>query len=143
MQTTTIYELVQLLWQEFGNMNINKDSLLHYGHLNGWLEDQDEVFPLSPLDKRTAARIIHQFIKIHLHIPDEKDISSAEILKDLYTCRICTNHVAQVFAKGIMSSEELFDNSNGNIGQYFNMLKELNLNDIKLIINRIKEIIYT
>ena len=60
---------------------------LAYGHVHGWLEDQDERFCDNLLDRRTAARIFHRYMKIELGVPDLEDISAANVLADLYTCR--------------------------------------------------------
>ena len=105
MENTTINNFVLSLWNRCGYKTIDENLLPHlllYGHKRGWLEDSDETNPHKPLDRRTAARIIHQFMKIEMHIPDETDISQAEKLKDLYTCRVCANHIAQVVVKKIM-----------------------------------------
>lgn len=105
MENTNIGNFVLSLWNRCGYKTIDENLLPHlllYGHKRGWLEDSDETNPHKPLDRRTAARIIHQFMKIEMHIPDETDISQAENLKDLYTCRVCANHIAQVVVKKIM-----------------------------------------
>lgn len=105
MENTTINNFVLSLWNRCGYKIIDENLLPHlllYGHKRGWLEDSDETNPHKPLDRRTAARIVHQFMKIEMHIPDETDISQAENLKDLYTCRVCANHIAQVVVKKIM-----------------------------------------
>ena len=105
MENTTINNFVLSLWNRCGYKTIDENLLPHlllYGHKRGWLEYADETNPHKPLDRRTAARIIHQFMKIEMHIPDETDISQAENLKDLYTCRVCANHIAQVVVKKIM-----------------------------------------
>lgn len=105
MENTTINNFVLSLWNRCGYKTIDENLLPHlllYGHKRGWLEDSDETNPHKLLDRRTAARIVHQFMKIEMHIPDETDISQAENLKDLYTCRVCANHIAQVVVKKIM-----------------------------------------
>lgn len=105
MENTTINDFVLSLWNRCGYKTIDENLLPHlllYGHKRGWLEDSDETNPHKPLNRRTAARIVHQFMKIEMHIPDETDISQAENLKDLYTCRVCANHIAQVVVKKIM-----------------------------------------
>ena len=91
MENTTINDFVLSLWNRCGYKTIDENLLPHlllYGHKRGWLEDSDETNPHKPLDRRTAARIVHQFIKIEMHIPDETDISQAENLKDLWTKEI-------------------------------------------------------
>ncbi len=51
--------------------------------------------------RRDAARLIHLYLKKQ-GVEDLADISGAEVLKDLYDCRVCVNHIAQVFLRGIM-----------------------------------------
>ncbi len=82
-------------------------ELLRYGHFRGWLEDSDERHPETLLNRQTAARIIHQFMVVELYVPDIADISAAEKLRDLYTCRVCANHIAQVYLRGIMGAQEI------------------------------------
>ena len=107
--TITIKDFVNLLSQKE----------LSYGHARGWLEDQDERFCDNLLDRRTAARIIHRYMKIELGIPDLPDISAANVLADLYTCRTCVNDVAQVFLRGIMESRQI--ERDGKIFEIFDM----------------------
>ena len=92
---------------------------LAYGHAQGWLEDQDERFCDNLLDRRTAARILHRYMKIELGIPDVQDISGAEVLADLYTCRACVNDVAQLFVRGIMESRQV--ERDGKVYEIFDM----------------------
>ncbi len=81
-------------------------ELLRFGHYRGWLEDSDERKPSAPLNRQTAARITHEFLRLELNIPDLADISPATKLKDLYTCRACANHIAQVYCRGIMDAKK-------------------------------------
>ena len=103
--------------KDFVNLLSQKD--LAYGHARGWLEDQDERFCANLLDRRTAARIIHRYMKLELGIPDLPDISAANVLADLYTCRACVNDVAQIFLRGIMQSREV--ERDGQIFEIFDM----------------------
>lgn len=73
-----------------------------YGYQSGWLEDMDISGKNEPLLKKNAARIVHEFMRIELQEPDHEDVSCASKLRDLYDCRVCTKHVMQVYAKGIM-----------------------------------------
>ena len=91
--------------KEFVNLLSQKD--LSYGHARGWLEDQDERFGDKSLNRQTAARIIHQYMKIELGVSDLPDITPANILKDLYTCRVCAEHIAQVYVRNIMNAQEI------------------------------------
>ena len=81
-------------------------ELLRYGHFRGWLEDQDERNPAAPLNRQTAARIVHLFLLIECGLQDLSNITPATNLKDLYTCRACANHIAQVYCRGIMGANE-------------------------------------
>ena len=101
---------------------ITQDELLRYGHFRGWLEDSDERFPQAPLNRQTAARIIHQFMKIECGLSDLSDITPALVLKDLYTCRVCTNHIAQVYTRKIMKGEPDLTSGSDSPSIFFNHL---------------------
>ena len=132
-----IDEFVEMLWKlkkttlvEPVETTIDTTALLRFGHVRGWLEDSDERFPYNPLDRRAAARIVHQFMRIELKIEDLADVSAAENLKDLYTCRSCAAHVAQVYCRGLIECETEFFNhlellSNFEAVQIFKRLRKL------------------
>jgi len=123
----TVGEFVEMLWTECGGdsecragtecggaapgegsaASLTLSELLRYGHFRGWLEDSDELHPKTLLNRQTAARIIHQFMVVELHVPDIADISTAEKLRDLYTCRVCANHIAQVYVRGMFKAQEI------------------------------------
>lgn len=73
-----------------------------YGYQHGWLEEQDVTGNNLLIERKTAARILHQFLRKELQEQDEIDVSEATKLQDLYECRVCVNHVMQVYVKGIM-----------------------------------------
>ncbi len=75
---------------------------MQYGYHAGWLEDMDITGRDTPLLRKNAARIIHEFMRLELREPDLDDVSCATKLRDLYDCRVCAKHVMQVYAKGIM-----------------------------------------
>lgn len=104
-------------------------SLPDYGRRRGWLEDKDVTGWKKVVEKRDAARIVHEFLRRELKEPDEDDWQGAEQLKDLYDCHICVNHVAQVYAKGIMEPVEGRD--------IFGMRRELTETEVCLIVSRI------
>lgn len=140
----SVNDFVFLLWDCFFTKGdrancFNNSSPIVYGRYKGWLEDEDERFSQNFLNRRTAARIVHCFMKIELNIPDEVNILEAEKLQDLYTCRVCVNHIAQVYCKKIMFGQEV--EKNGNIVQIFNHLDLLTENQCKQIIERIKFIV--
>jgi len=86
--------------------SLSLPELLRYGHFRGWLEDSDQRFPDAPLNRQTAARIIHMYLLIECGLPDLADIKPAAAFKDLYTCRVCANHIAQVYCRGIMGTKK-------------------------------------
>lgn len=75
---------------------------LRYGQQRGWLEEEDVSASGTDLERRAAARILHSFLRKERQEPDEADWRGAERMKDLYDCHTCVNHVAQMYAKGIM-----------------------------------------
>ena len=102
---------------------ISLDRLLRYGHFCGWLEDADERQPNAPLNRQTAARISHEFLRLELNLPDLPDITPATKLKDLYTCRACANHIAQVYCRGIMSAKKEEPGFSDSSELFFNHLE--------------------
>lgn len=104
----SVGEFVEMLWEECSHRGgAALTELLRFGHFRGWLEDSDERHPETSLNRQTAARIVHQFMVIELRIQDIADISAAQSLRDLYTCRVCANHIAQVYSRGIMRAQEM------------------------------------
>lgn len=82
----------------------------------------------SLLDRKTAASIIHEFLLEVLGEKDNSDIGPALELKDIYDCRICAAHIAQVYCKGIMDC--------GGTG-YFGLSDEVTETDASVYIERI------
>lgn len=60
-------------------------------------EEKDAV-----LTRKLCAKIIHEYLQKNMHEPDEIGIEKAYFIKDLFDCRVCANHIAQVYLKGIM-----------------------------------------
>lgn len=73
---------------------------------NGWLEFEDKLYRDDEINRKNIARIIHLYLLKEKGISDLKDISKAAELRDLYDCRVCANHVAQVYLRDIMSAKE-------------------------------------
>ena len=72
---------------------------------NLYLKDED-------MDRKSAATLIHIFLREVLKEPDEaSDGPSRRVLRDIYDCRVCANHVAQVYDKGIMDAYFFEDES--------------------------------
>ena len=68
-----------------------------------WIEEQDLINKDKQIDRRNAARILHMYIQNEMDIKDFKDITPAYVLKDLFDCRVCANHIAQVYLRGLMN----------------------------------------
>lgn len=69
--------------------------------IGGILADIPEEVDIT---RKQATIIIHEYLKRVLHEEDEKDVSKASELKDLYDCRVCVKHIEQVYVKGIMDA---------------------------------------
>jgi len=130
-QAVSVEQFVAGIMKQYGVMPESKD-FISYGYNAGWLEEQDVTGKVLPLERRTAARIVHQFIKRELKEMDETNRSAASKLQDLYECRSCVEHVVQVYVKGIM------DGHTDNAGRFvFGMREKLNPEEIQEIISRL------
>ena len=147
----TIGEFVEMVWGlragcggatlgEGTNAALSLNELLRYGHFRGWLEDSDERHPENFLNRQTAARIIHQFMVVELHMSDVADISAAEKLRDLYICRVCANHIAQVYLRGIMGAEEVLSSDAAATQSIliFNHLGRMSFNEAREAMERLR-----
>ena len=133
---STIHQFITSLWTHFFADNpLSVGDLLRYAHTRGWIEDQDERFCDKNLNRQTAARILHQFMKIEMGLPDLKDIFAANLLADLYTCHTCVNHIAQVYLRGIMEAQTV--ERDGVEYKIFNHLEELSFEEVNTIIKRV------
>lgn len=74
--------------------------------LHGWIEPQDVLRKEELLCRGEAARMMHEFLLRELGEADEEDWGVAKELKDLYDCRVCVRHVAQMVQKGIMQPQD-------------------------------------
>ena len=133
----TVSFFVSTLWSHFfPDKPLGEEELLRYAHVRGWIEDQDERFCDNTLNRQTAARIVHEFMRIELGVPDLQDISAANELADLYICHTCVNHIAQVYLRGIMEAQVV--ERDGVEFKVFNHLGEVCENDI-VIANKAKQ----
>jgi len=67
------------------------------------LLDSFDIINLDkPITRRRAASIAHSYLHNWLDIPDLSHIYEAEMLRDLYDCRVCANAIAHVFLRNIM-----------------------------------------
>ena len=101
-----------------------------------WMEEQDLINKDKQIDRRNAARILHMYMQQELHIKDFKDITPAYVLKDLFDCRVCANHIAQVYLRGLMKSIKI-----GEISMFdlYGDVYEEEINNIKCKLNDILE----
>ena len=76
------------------------------GRKEGWLDAEDEVFKDKTITRKNVARICHMYLLKVMNVAD-LDMSGAGKLKDLYDCRICANHIAQVYLRGIMDARNI------------------------------------
>ena len=136
----SIKKFIKLLASSYPQvLSADQANLLLYAHARGWLEDQDERFCEKSLNRQTAARILHQFMKIELDVPDLKDISAANVLADLYTCHTCVNHIAQIYLWGIMVSQTV--ERDGVEYKVFNHLEEVSEEEAKNIIKKVSGVL--
>ncbi|MBB3108088.1 rhodanese-related sulfurtransferase [Paenibacillus phyllosphaerae] len=84
---------------------------MDYALYKGIIEDYDLTNISKPIERRSAARIVHEALLTELGEKDEYEWSAAENLRDLYSCRTCVMHIAQMYVKGIMPGRDpnLFD----------------------------------
>ena len=137
----SIKKFIKLLASSYPQvLPANQANLLRYAHTRGWLEDQDERFCDKNLNRQTAARILHQFMKIELRVPDLQDISPANVLADLYTCHTCVNHIAQVYIRGIMEAQIV--ERDGVEYKVFNHLEEVSEEEAINIIKKVSGALY-
>ena len=89
---------------------------MDYALHKGIIEDYDLTNRSNPIERRSAARIVHEALLTEFLERDEDKWSTAQKLIDLYSCHTCVMHIAQVYVKGIMLGREtnVFDVS-GNI----------------------------
>jgi len=84
---------------------------IDYALHKGIIDDYDLTNISNPIERRSAARIVHETLLMELSEEDEDRWSAAKKLTDLYSCHTCVMHIAQVYVKGIMLGREnnLFD----------------------------------
>lgn len=84
---------------------------MDYALHKGIIEDYDLTNISKPIERRSAARIVHEALLTEFGEKDEYEWSAAENLRDLYSCHTCVMHIAQVYVKGIMPGRDpnLFD----------------------------------
>ncbi len=99
---TTSVSTWQFVCEVMKYYGVQTEDAITYGYNAGWLDNQDVTGRALLLERRNAARIVHQFMLLELKEPDMAEVDAATKLQDLYECRSCVGHVMQVYAKGIM-----------------------------------------
>lgn len=61
------------------------------------------------LTRKLCAKIIHLFLQKELGEKDEITTQNAMKLRDIFDCKVCAVHIAQVYEKGIMDADLVFD----------------------------------
>ncbi|MCR4793174.1 MAG: hypothetical protein K5871_10505 [Lachnospiraceae bacterium] len=81
---------------------LSHEPVLKKAFDEGWIEARDIPECTWPIKRKDAARILHMYMQRIRGASDLADISPAGVLLDLYDCRTCVNHIAQVFLHGWM-----------------------------------------
>ncbi len=98
-------EFVHELFRCIPKEKDKEDSFyMEYALQEKLITDYDFNHAENYMEKREAARIIHQVLITTLHEKDEMSWQVARNLKDIYECHTCVIHIAQVYAKGIMNA---------------------------------------
>lgn len=95
----SLKEFVQRLAE---NCRTDVSDSFERGYETGWLEAQDISGKEQLLNRKTAARILHQFLRLERKEADVDASETAGTLQDLYDCRVCAGHVIQIYTKGII-----------------------------------------
>ena len=97
----SIGDFIRLLKDSYDMEDVSFESF----RKRGWIEEEAEEM----LDRRTAAMLIHLFMRDMLGIEDIRNINEAYKLRDLFDCRVCAGHIAQVYLRGIIDAEMIGD----------------------------------
>lgn len=104
----SIEEFIEKLTAGGGSVPSPADCV-ESGYASGWLEVQDVLNRKEVLKRKTAARILHEYLRRGQQEADEVDGSPAYRLLDLFDCRVCAGHIIQVYVKGIMEGKQTAD----------------------------------
>lgn len=85
------------------------EGIASRGRHEGWLEEEDQLYPGRDISRKNVARILHMYLLKVRGIKDIGDIEPAYELRDLFDCRVCANHVAQIYLRGIMDAKNLMN----------------------------------
>ena len=82
-----------------------------------WYKGTDILINDEPLQRKNAARLFHLFLLRVLKEADEENTDKAWKLRDIYDCRVCAAHIAQIYQKGIMDAFFYEDVAKGGSSQ--------------------------
>lgn len=132
MNYITTKEFVLKIWECFHKEALDEtltyEEICAIGRERGWLSEQELSFALWEIDRRSAARIIHEFMRIELGEKDIPDWNEVSMLKDLYDCRACASHVAFVCLRNIMPPKEK---------DRFDLLSKMTYEEAESILNKV------
>ena len=92
------------------------------------------------LDRRGAAKITHLFIRDVFGIKDLDNINPAEKLRDLYDCRVCVNHIAQIYLRGIMDAIKM-ESATGDPFFIFDGKGTVSVTDAQMIAAKVSKLL--
>ena len=120
-----------------GGEMMTDDELFREAYIMKVIDNQDYLHPDDYITRKAAARIIHHTLLYLLDEIDVSDIRPANILVDLYDCRTCVLHIAQVYCKGIMGSKTITDKGTGKTYEIFDMNSGIEHEEMDQIISKI------
>ncbi|NMA90282.1 MAG: rhodanese-like domain-containing protein [Amphibacillus sp.] len=101
-----IRSVVYFKGKEESTHEIYTRDAMDYCIQKGIIEDYDMLNRQNPIERRQVARIVHDTLRLELCEKDEHDWSAAKKLTDIYSCRTCVQHIAQVYVKGIIEADQ-------------------------------------
>ena len=120
-----------------GGDNMTDDELFREAYTMNVIDNQDYLHPDDYITRKAAARILHHTLLYLLEEIDVSDIQRANVLVDLYDCRTCVLHIAQVYCKGIMVSKTITDKSSGKTFEIFDMNSDIEHEEMNQILSKI------
>ena len=119
-----------------GGESMTDDELFRRAYEIQVIDNQDYLHPDDLLNRKAAARIIHHTLLYLMDEIDVSDIRPANVLVDLYDCRTCVLHIAQVYCKKIMGSKTITDKASGKTYEIFDMNSGIEQEEMKQILAR-------
>lgn len=142
-ENITTREFVTILIDNVGNNELTKEvDIMNFAKKSQIIESYDMLKLDENIERKRAAIITHNFMKKICGIKDIEDISPAEVMKDLYDCRVYANAIAQVFLRDMLNAYEyLTDENSGRSILLFEKEKELKREEAFRIVRTIKSIL--